>query len=427
MHQVLKDIVAALDELAVSVTNASQSDSTMSELWGWNFPPLNRHDLASCATALSDRINENEIDDIPSDLLEKLGAIPNRITVFKGHSLQNLYSRNGNQVVVNYISLIEWIELTLKPLFGWQTLQDNKALPNHLARRLRSIQAELSDIEPNMDQLQSQIELINKATEAAETLPADLESLQDARKKVNKFSTEAAELFGEITTYQREVERTLKTILDKKVEADKLVSQCEEAYKITTTKGLAGAFDQRAMKLSISMWIWVLGLLVALIAGASIGANRFEVVNKALFDQKDSGHVWIQIFLSVLSLGAPIWFAWIATKQITQRFKLSEDYAYKSTISKAYEGYRREAARIDSEFETRLFDSALTRLEEAPLRFMENENHGSPWHELVNSTQFQKALETMPELKTKFYKITKNKDKRTSSSNRSKELVNPEE
>lgn len=63
-----------------------------------------------------------------------------------------------------------------------------------------------------------------------------------------------------------------------------------------------------------------------------------------------------------------MWFAWLATKQIGQRFHLAEDYAFKASVAKAYEGYRKEAARIDPEFEARLFGSALTRLDEAPLR-----------------------------------------------------------
>ena len=66
-----------------------------------------------------------------------------------------------------------------------------------------------------------------------------------------------------------------------------------------------------------------------------------------------------------------------------ERFRLSEDYAFKASVSKAYEGYRREAANLDEAFAARLFSSALTRLDEAPLRLVETENHGSPWHELI--------------------------------------------
>jgi hypothetical protein len=112
--------------------------------------------------------------------------------------------------------------------------------------------------------------------------------------------------------------------------------------------------------------------------------------------------VLVHVILAVVSVGAPVWFAWIATKQIGQRFRLSEDYAFKATVAKAYEGYRKEAARIDPALESRLFSSALGRLEEAPLRLVELATHGSPWNELFVSEPFKKALDTVPGLQSAF-------------------------
>ncbi|MEQ7422004.1 hypothetical protein ABQE70_21290 [Xanthomonas campestris pv. campestris] len=87
----------------------------------------------------------------------------------------------------------------------------------------------------------------------------------------------------------------------------------------------------------------------------------------------------------------------MATKQIGERFKLSEDYAFKASVAKAYEGYRREAEAIaDEGMATRLFESALTRLEEAPLRFVEQESHGSPWNDFASSPAFQEAMNKIP-------------------------------
>jgi len=113
------------------------------------------------------------------------------------------------------------------------------------------------------------------------------------------------------------------------------------------------------------------------------------------------GLVFAHAFLAFASLGAPLWFAWISTKQIGQRFKLAEDYGYKASVAKAYEGYRKEAARIDKNLEARLFESALSRVEEAPLRLVENTSHGSPWHELASSSAFKDALSNIPEFRDK--------------------------
>jgi hypothetical protein len=257
---------------------------------------------------------------------------------------------------------------------------------------------------PDKETLKNKIDLILEATKAAEDLPVDLERLKDAHQKVSKLSTDAAELYGKIDTYFKDSERASKLIDEKKSEADKLVAQCEEAYRITTTKGLAAAFDQRANRLSQTMWIWVIGLLVALALGGVIGASRFNALIQALQTTTPQwGAIWMNFALSIIGLGAPIWFAWLATKQIAQRFKLSEDYAFKASVAKAYEGYRREAARIDEAFEARL----LTRLEEAPLRVIDNDYHSSPWQEFFSSQSFQKALEIIPELKNKFIGLAK--------------------
>jgi hypothetical protein len=98
----------------------------------------------------------------------------------------------------------------------------------------------------------------------------------------------------------------------------------------------------------------------------------------------------------VLSVGAPVWFAWLSTKQIGQRFRLSEDYAFKASISRAYEGFRREAARFDKDMEAKLLTSALTRLDELPLRLVEADSHGSPWHELASSNAVKQAMRLVP-------------------------------
>jgi hypothetical protein len=117
----------------------------------------------------------------------------------------------------------------------------------------------------------------------------------------------------------------------------------------------------------------------------------------------------MHIVLSLLSIGAPIWFAWLSTKQINQHFRLSEDYAFKASVATAYEGYRREASRIDPAFESRLFESALTRLEEAPIRLVGDDQHGSPWHELFASKGFQELMKAGPEAKEQFFQLLREK------------------
>lgn len=306
------------------------------------------------------------------------------------------------------MTLINWIIQTIDPLFSWEVLQDNKALPNPLAKRLSSVQAQLNELIPEKDIFLNQINLIKGAAQTAETLPADLESLKKTREEVDKVLDDAKIKFGEIETFHNQLDDMSKSINAKKQEVDSLLKKCEEAYKITTTIGLAASFDDRAIKLNHTMLWWVLGLLLSLAAGVTIGILRFGALVKTLESSNPQwGIIWVEILLSLVSLAAPIWFSWIATKQINQRFRLSEDYAFKASVAKAYEGYRREAARFDEAFEARLFSSALTRLEEAPLRLVEKDNFAGPWHEFFSSKVFQKAMDRDPELKRKYIQVAK--------------------
>jgi hypothetical protein len=408
MHKVLESVCDSLDGLAQVVLRGWTDDRSLKEVHGWNQPALTRHDLAGIASGLADRIRRANVEEVDESVAKALAEVPRRLQLLHGDTVPNLFNGHGHQAAPAYMAALNWLDRLLEPVLYWRLVTDTKQMPVNIARRLRSVQAELDAIVPEKDSLHEQIRLIGEATEAAESLPADLESLRKARNEVLRISTESASLLGKIDEKNSNAEAALNAIVQSESEASRLIAQCNEAYRITTTTGLAASFDQRAKTLSRSMWVWVVGLLVALITGAIIGAQRVELLTNALGNQNPHwGVIWIHVVLSVLSVGAPLWFAWLATKQVGQRFRLAEDYGFKASVAKAYEGYRREAARIDEAFEARLFSSALSRLEEAPLRLVEETSHGSPWHELIASDAFRSAMEKVPSLRERFLNITK--------------------
>lgn len=156
------------------------------------------------------------------------------------------------------------------------------------------------------------------------------------------------------------------------------------------------------------MWVWVGGLVIALGIGSWIGSTQLRSFSEVI-KQPDSNSTVavINLVLALLSVGATVWFSWLATKQIGQRFRLAEDYAFKASVSRAYEGYRREAANIDEEFVSRLFSSALSRLDEQPLRLVESTTHGSPWHELASSDLIRKATASVPDFAASVTQLAK--------------------
>ncbi|EPM82362.1 hypothetical protein RYA05_15855 [Pseudomonas syringae pv. actinidiae] len=238
---------------------------------------------------------------------------------------------------------------------------------------------------------------IEKAHDAADQLPTDLETLAESQKKVSDLLSRAEgdkALLASILSAAEHVGQEMDT---RSAEAKEILERCESAYSSATSLGLAAAFSERSKALDNSMWGWVGGLVASLLIGGAFGSWQLRNLAEALANPQAQGlTIGVNLVLSVLSVGGPIWFAWLATKQIGQRFRLSEDYAFKASISRAYEGYRREAARIDPDLEYQLLQSALSRLDEQPLRLVESASYGSPWHELLSSDVVKDAAKTIP-------------------------------
>jgi len=411
MNKNLEQLCEVLDELSEVVLNSWNDDQILRNVYGWTHPPLTRQDLANIPKELSNQVRRIEIAQLEDNLAELIEKIPEKIRLMYGDTIPFMFNGSGAQAIPIFLSTLEWVRQVIAPLMGWEVLQDNKAMPTQMARRLRAIQIEIENIIPNKENLTNQISLINDATEAAENLPTDLKSLREARNQVSELEKDSSFDRKKVSEHKSSIEAQLKSISEMHEQAKQLIENCEEAYRITTTKGLAAAFDKRASDLKWSMRLWVGGLLFALAIGAFIGHERIQILTQVLNNSNISwGIISIQIVLSFTSVLAPLWFAWLATKQISQRFKLAEDYDFKASVAKAYEGYKKEAAKIDVDFEARLFNVALTRLEEAPLRLVESTNHGSPSHEFLETTGLNKLGEKFAQTTEKtIEKVTRSK------------------
>lgn len=327
---------------------------------------------------------------IDTDLDQKLALLPSRFDSVQTTTIPQLFNGNGYQAYPALLGTLEWtyslVSSLLVPEVDWNDVDEQNLMPRALLRRLKSVDTQVSSLISKSVDLSEKIDRINDAHTAAELLPTELEQLKEAHNDINLVAVKARDdhkSIGLILSSSESHENTLEGL---EKEAKILVEKCGQYSSAMTTKGLGSAFEERAATLNTSMWVWVFGLLVSLGTGAWIAHDRIETLNDMLINPGVSfNQLWANIVVAIFSVAAPIWFAWVATKQIGQRFRLSEDYAFKSSVAKAYEGYRREAANFDISFTARLFGLALTRLEQEPLRYVENENHGSPFHEAMRS------------------------------------------
>ena len=388
--------VKALEAFAEAIDRGWDQSQTLAEVWGWTAPAVDKHDLYNLYYDLSVRVRKALGSEQSKSLIQLIEDIPARLQRMENDVVPHLYDGNAPAAGPLIMSYAHWLDQALNDYIpvsvDWTKPDVQKEMPRNLLRRIRGLNTQLAKLEGDAGALSTKIGQINDAHAAAEQLPTDLEEVQNSRKEaaelVEKISTFSADLLKK----KNEIDENLGKIRKSQLEAKALVEQCGEAYSAATTMGLGAAFDQRAKRLANSMWVWSLFLMASLASGAYISHDRIEKVQEILTSDASSSQLIVSAILAMVSIAAPIWFAWVATKQIGQRFRLSEDYAFKASVAKAYEGYRREAMQIDKKLAGKLFGSALDRLEELPLRYVENDSHGSPFHEIATAGHRRTSL-----------------------------------
>lgn len=403
MHAVLTMIDSELVKLCTALRTALPNNEPLSNAHNvWNNPGTTRDELVDVVERIIAMIKERGSDQLVCN--EVLVAdYQRRIVFLSGNTVPQLWSGNGGQAVSVFLITMQGLQLALdKALPSSQKFVDEvaqeRANVKTAVTRLRALEAGISDLEPRSKSLTDMVSRIEQANSAADQLPVDLAALKEARKTIEELLGEVNLDRAKVGNFASAANVDKATLTGRVKEAEDIVARCSAAYAASTSHGLAAAFSERSSALGKSMWVWVVGLIIALGLGSWIGSTQLRGFAEAI-KQPDSNLtvVVVNLVLALLSVGASVWFAWLATKQIGQRFRLAEDYAFKASVSRAYEGYRREAANIDEEFVSRLFASALSRLDEQPLRLVETTTHGSPWHELASSELMRKAAESVPE------------------------------
>lgn len=395
MHQTLTNIREQLEKIVAQLKSVIPNDEPFAIAHGqWGSPCLTRSDLVEEVQSIMDLIDSEGTDDVQQQETE-LNDYVRRLVFLQTNTIPNIWG-NAQAGVPAFMFTLQGLRAALAPILTGESRREATAHLKRMMVSIRAMEARLKALEPRTESLALMVERIEQANTAADQLPTDLDSLAEARKQVADILQDATQNQGRVLGIREQSEQTKNQLDDVAREAKVVLRNTEAVYSAATSVGLAAAFSERSKTLSTSMWVWVGGLVVALFAGSFFGVQRVQALVELLSRPQPAAVVYPNLIVSLIAVGAPIWFAWLSTKQIGQRFRLSEDYAFKASISRAYEGYRREAARIDKDLEAQLLASALARLDELPLRLVETESHGSPWHELANSDVIKEAIRIVP-------------------------------
>ncbi|WP_370600920.1 hypothetical protein [Pseudomonas nitroreducens] len=396
MHEALVEISEHLEKVIAQLEAVVPSNEPFGLAHNnWSFPGLTKAELVEEARSIIDMIDDNEVE-VLGDSEARIKDYVRRLAYLQQQTIPNLWNNPGAGVPA-YMLTLAGLRKTLEPILVTDQRAEALAALRKLTKQLRGMEARVYGLEPRTASLTTMVGRIEQAYEAADQLPADLELLSEAQQKVDQLVQAATKDQGLILGLREHADKLDIQLKKSATDAEAVLVRCETAYSAATSVGLAAAFSERSTALSKSMWFWVAGLVGALAAGSHFGAAQLQTLSELFkVPNASTSVILLNLLLSLLSVGAPVWFSWLATKQIGQRFRLAEDYAFKASISRAYEGFRREAARFDKDMEAKLLTSALTRLDELPLRLVEADSHGSPWHELASSDIVKQAIKAVP-------------------------------
>lgn len=362
--------------------------------FGWQGSPLDKDDLSYMAHLLQEKVES--IDWTKStqvDIDSHLAAFGVQINWLITSSVPQLVS--GYMVPYQIVATLTCIDTQLSGLAGEAAIRGTLGVPAKLHRLTLTAQKRIDALHVELPQLADKVQAITKAHEASEKLDVTLSDLDDALLQITRSKENAASFAAAAQAHRDELASQIEELKAHQVWAGGIRKQVGETYVASTNAGLAAAFSAKARALALSVWGWLVALAIALAYAGFVGHLRFPTILAAVGTKPDWGVVLVNLMLSALSLAPAVWLGWVATKQIGQRFRLSEDYAYKAALSMAYEGYRAEASKIDPALQSRLFSSALSRLDELPLRLVEKDVHATPAAEFFKSETMGKSIEEL--------------------------------
>lgn len=370
----------------------------------WSFPGMTGEEIADRAYDLQEKITT--LGSPKSDDQKEIIESYRKCIQFLIDNTVPQIAANSAAATWTILHTLDALDHAISPLLDRDPNIELIQKINKINQRLQSREHQLDQLDPKFDNLSDMVTRIENAFSSADRLPTDLKSLSDAQKNVETASSDVHAMRTKADERLNTIEKIAEKVKNYDKQAASVLSRCENTYAAATSVGLAAAFSERSKSVGTTVWVWTLGLVIALGIAGWLGFWRITELTDTLADNNASDlRTAMQFMLSALSVGAPIWFAWLATRQIGQRFRIAEDYAFKAAVSRAYEGYRKEAARIDEELEADLLRSALARLDEQPLRLVEHESPSSPLQELGNSEAIRRALSVVPDFTNQVKKL----------------------
>lgn len=427
-EKVIKSLHLVLESIEEGLENTALGENAFSSSAGWNSLSLDKDSLIIYIQGFSDYLDTIDTEVMPEELKDYLEKCVILLESFLSKTLPQVRNNIKNIVHVapalistlgtmkECISLlrednpversISNLRIDLESLVSdYKSLDSVLTDTSHLHKKLEEAKQSIEFLYNGAEELDSKVEVINKANEQAQDLPSLIKELDLGSQSIKDKIKVLTSLDTELESKKSSLYDDFKLVHSYEREAAELIKECKRSRNTAVSEGLASGFETKAKELQISINWWISGLVAALLLGMTFGYVRSEQLTEILKMDLTFGQAFLHFIITVFSVGGPFWLAWLCTRQINKCFTLSEDYAYKATVTRAYTGFQDEAEKFADDTAQQIFHSAISRLDEMPLRLIHDKDHSSPLHELMNSEAIRKAgPEVMIELTKAFTK-----------------------
>ena len=273
MHQTLTNISKQLKALIAQIQAVIPSDEPFGNIHNnWSFPGLTRSEIIEETQSIIDLIEEFGGDEVGSNL-NRLHDYVRRLQHLQNQTVANMWG-NAGAAVPAYLFTLQGLRKALAPVLKIDEYKDSHVKTTILLRKLNKLERDLNNIETRSGPLTTMLERIENAYNAADQLPSDLSSINENRKKLVDFLRNAENDHKEFLRIKDSLIEINLQLNQKDEHATTVLQKCETAYSAATSVGLAKAFIERSVSLEKSMWVWVCGLIIALILGFFLVQNN---------------------------------------------------------------------------------------------------------------------------------------------------------
>lgn len=207
-------------------------------------------------------------------------------------------------------------------------------------------------------------------------------SARESLKEILVASKAAEDKYTESTAMREAIAEDKDTLNVLTEKAKELAERVEELLPGAASAGLARAFKERkeVFLWPKRIWAWALALTLAVMfAAVFFDPTRPEI------SQDTFGEIFMYLFSRIPFAVPLVWMAWYAARRHSQALRLEEDYAHKESLSRSFEGYKKqiselEDAEVNKKQTLNLVEKTLGALSADPGRiYRERNEDGTPF------------------------------------------------